>query len=76
MAYFSNGMENEDYKKLYCYHCIHFSDNPEADECPIMFLHWIYNYDECNKKDSFLHVLIPRNGIVNEKCTMFIQREE
>jgi hypothetical protein len=33
----------------------------------------IHNYEECNKKDSILHLLIPRSsdGPWNDKCTMF-----
>jgi len=73
MGYFANGIEGGDYEEEYCCKCIHYSDNPEVPQCPVLLLHELYNYDDCNKKDSFLHVLIPRNERgYNEKCTMFI----
>jgi len=72
MAYFANGTEGELYEDEYCSRCIH----DENGDCPILLLHLLYNYDECNKKDSFLHVLIPRaeSGIGNEQCKMFIKK--
>jgi hypothetical protein len=68
MAYFPNGTAGLDYEDRYCSRCIH------EDGCPIMLLHALHNYEECNKDDSFLHVLIPRSesGIDNEQCRMFI----
>jgi hypothetical protein len=39
-------------------------------------LHFLHNYEECNNEDSFLHSLIPRNGIKNEQCRMFWAKEE
>ena len=68
MAYFSNGTEGECYYETYCSKCVH------EENCPVWMLHMLHNYDECNKKDSFLHVLIPRSkdGLDNERCTMFV----
>ena len=70
MAYFSNGTEGRAYMARFCVHCVH--DEPGG--CPIIGLHLLHNYEECNKPDSFLHVLIPRsvNGS-NEQCTMFVE---
>lgn len=67
MGYFSNGTEGEMYEEEFCSQCAH------GDNCAVLLLHMIYNYDECNNKESFLHVLIPRdeNGN-NMPCTMFI----
>jgi hypothetical protein len=67
MAYFSNGREGEAYEARYCRQCVHDIN----EDCPILLLHLMHNYEECNKKDSFLHILIPRKGIENEKCRMF-----
>lgn len=71
MGYFSNGTEGEMYELQYCIKCIHNMDPDKG--CPILFLHMMHNYDECDKEDSFLHVLIPRGkDHGNERCSMFI----
>jgi len=67
MGYFSNGTEGLSYEEDYCFHCIH-----DPDECAVLLAHDIYNYKDCNKKDSILHILIPRDGLCNGKCKMFI----
>jgi len=73
MGYFSNGTEGELYHEVYCDHCIH----DENGDCVVWAAHLDFNYDECNKPDSILHMLIPRSkGGGNEKCEMFIRREE
>jgi hypothetical protein len=71
MAYFPNGTAGLDYEDRYCSRCIH---NDADRGCPIILLHMLHNYDECNKPDSFLHVLIPRSKdqLDNERCLMFI----
>lgn len=68
MGYFSNGTEGLMFQEEYCQHCIHDMDN-----CAVMLAHDLYNYRDCNNKDSILHILIPRgeNGLYNEKCAMF-----
>ncbi|MBC5648486.1 hypothetical protein [Christensenella tenuis] len=53
MGYFSNGTEGVLYEEMYCEKCIHYED------CAVLGLHFANNYDEANKKDSFLHELIP-----------------
>lgn len=75
MGYFSNGTEGEMYEARYCRRCLH-NGPPDGPGCPIMLLHLIHNYDECNKDDSFLHVLIPRSKyhLGNEQCTMFVDK--
>jgi hypothetical protein len=72
MAYFSNGGEGESYYESYCDKCIHAA--PDDGGCVVWLLHLLHNYDECNKKDSMLHVLIPRSkdGLSNERCKMFV----
>jgi hypothetical protein len=69
MGYFSNGTEGMDYEEKYCSRCIHSRDDEKP--CAVMEAHMIYNYDECNKPDSILHILIPRKGAYNEACRMF-----
>jgi hypothetical protein len=70
MAYFSNGSEGDWYYATYCEKCI-FN---RKQACPIWYLHLMHNYEECNKPDSFLHVLIPRTkgGLGNEECKFFM----
>jgi len=70
MGYFSNGTEGMYYYEKYCEKCVHDID----EDCPVWLLHQLYNYDECNNPDSFLHVLIPRDGVYNEKCKLFVQK--
>lgn len=67
MGYFSNGTEGMAYEAQWCNKCVH------QGNCAVWLLHMLYNYDECNNKDSMLHELIPRSkdGLSNEKCTMF-----
>jgi len=74
MGYFSNGDAGEAYEAAYCARCIH---GPKRTDklCAVWALHFMHNYDECNKPESFLHVLIPRSGdrLGNEECAMFIE---
>jgi hypothetical protein len=69
MGYFSNGTEGMVYEETYCANCVHYG--PEGISCAVLELHSIHNYDECNNRDSFLHVLIPRGKDgQNQKCRM------
>jgi len=68
MAYFPNGASGGDYREKYCDNCVH----DKNDDCPIWALHLMHNYEECNNDDSFLEVLIPRDGIENQECKLFI----
>jgi hypothetical protein len=70
MGYFSNGTEGWDYYEQYCSRCLHDKD----ESCPVWNAHLLHNYDECNNEGSILHMLIPREGIGNLRCTMFIER--
>ena len=71
MGYFSNGSEGMEYQGEWCENCIHNED------CAVLKAHMIYNYDECNKADSILHILIPRDEKgYNKQCTMFIPIKE
>lgn len=77
MGYFSNGSEGQFYQARYCDRCMHQPDDPNNGGCYVWFAHMLHNYDECNNKDSVLHLLIPRSkdGLGNEKCRMFIPKE-
>jgi hypothetical protein len=71
MGYFSNGTEGEIYYEEFCSKCLHEHNR----QCAVWLAHYIKNYDECNKKDSILHMLIPREGIENGKCLMFVDKQ-
>jgi hypothetical protein len=69
MGYFSNGMEGLCYEATYCDKCVH-----QEAGCAVWLAHLVANYDECNKADSVLHVLIPRDADGNNgKCAMFLE---
>ena len=69
MGYFSNGTEGYEYEAQYCDRCVH---NIEKFGCPVLELHRLYNYDECNNDDSILHKAIPRDDKgENERCVFF-----
>ncbi len=75
MGYFANGTEHELYERRYCSKCIHFG-TPESLGCAVMAAHMLKNYEDCNKPDSILHVLIPRKGIENLECRMFVAADK
>jgi len=73
MGYFPNGSAGADYETQYCDHCRH--QGLDGDGCAVWLVHLLKNYDECNKDDSVLHILIPRDKDGwNEQCKMFIDR--
>jgi len=74
MGYFSNGSEGCAYEARYCDRCIHQAGPDGKSGCAVWLAHLIHNYKECNKPDSILHLLIPREGVWNEQCKLFIQK--
>ena len=73
MGYFSNGTEGDIYEAEYCDNCVHQNGADGESPCVIWTAHLLLNYEECNNKDSILHMLIPRSkdGPWNERCQMF-----
>ena len=71
MGYFPNGSAGMDYAAEYCARCVH------EKHCTVWLAHLLRNYEECNKKNSILHILIPKtkDGLGNEACTMFYAKE-
>ncbi len=82
MAYMSNGSEGMDYEARFCQNCVHFGPE-EGPGCPILLLHMLWNYDQCQKtevgkvKEAALDNFIPRSadGLDNEQCKMFVPLE-
>jgi hypothetical protein len=74
MGYFSNGTDGAMFEEEYCNNCVH----EKIDSfCPVMEAHQLYNYDDCNNKNSILHILIPRDEKgYNQPCAMFIKKED
>jgi hypothetical protein len=78
MGYFSNGTEGMAYEAEYCDRCIHQDGKDGESGCAIWLAHMLHNYDECNKKESILHLLIPRGDgktCWNEECAMFVEKK-
>ncbi len=77
MGYFSNSTEGEMYAEQYCDHCVHQNGADGQSPCMVWSAHLLLNYDECNNKDSILHMLIPRSeGGFNDQCRMFWRKSE
>jgi len=74
MGYFSNNTEGEAYWGKYCCKCVHERTGSELN-CPVWMAHMLWAGDECDKLDSVLHKMIPRNGIKNEKCVFYQGKE-
>lgn len=75
MGYFPNGTAGGMYEEEYCMNCIHGTGD---DPCAVMLAHNLYNYDECDKPESILHLLIPlrKDDLGNEQCRMFVARKD
>lgn len=75
MGYFANSIEAQLYEERFCNKCIHYNN-----ECPILFLHGLWNYEAVGKnkdetKETTLNSFIPRDGKgKNEECLMFIHK--
>jgi hypothetical protein len=72
MGYFPNGTSGMIYEEEYCSNCIHRNGPDGKSGCRVWLAHLMHNYKECNNPESALHILIPREGIGNAKCTMHI----
>ena len=76
MAYFANGSEGDCYEAAYCNRCIHQRDADKGECCPVLMLHLLWNYEQHSNEDKALalNLLIPREGITNNPCEMFVPR--
>jgi hypothetical protein len=75
MGYFSNGSEGCSYEAAYCDKCVH--QHPK-NGCPCWDAHMLWNYDECNNKESILHKMIQRSedGLSNTQCSFYVPRDK
>ena len=74
MGYFPNGTAGEIYYDQWCSRCIHEREMREGSDgpgCPIWAAHLLWNYDD--KRKEFLDWFIPRDGLHNEQCKMFVK---
>lgn len=74
MGYFPNATDQHFYEIEWCRRCVHSIGN---DECPIMFLHWRYNYEQCKNdgdRKTDLELFIPRREGNNQQCKMFYEK--
>ena len=76
MGYFPNGTAGMAYEAEYCDNCIHRHGPDGESGCAVWLAHLLHNYDDCNDEGSILHILIPRDGIGNKRCTMFIEDKQ
>ncbi len=78
MGYFANGTEGDMYEEEFCSRCVHYGDMDKDELCPVWEAHLLYSYDDCNKPESILHILIPRDDLTgdNEQCRMFVERSK
>ena len=70
MGYFSNGTEGLIIRSSFATAV----STTFGQDCPVWLAHMLHNYKECNNEDSILHLLIPRKGITNGQCLMFLPR--
>jgi hypothetical protein len=81
MAYFSNGSEGDWFREQWCERCVNWrEDEPDNWGCPIIDLHMMGNYVQCEDTESgkfwarVLSAFIPRKDDgYNDKCRMFIE---
>ena len=73
MGYFSNSSDGMGYEDQYCSNCVHM--NKEYG-CPCWDIHMLYNYEECNNKESILHKMIPMDAEGTcGKCIHYVRKE-
>jgi len=71
MGYFPNGTDGMFYQDEYCLKCIHYKEDDRGIGCPVWDLHILHNYDK--EREIDLDLFIPRDGVRNKQCVMFVQ---
>ena len=88
MTYFSNGQEGDAFEEAFCDNCAHrpgsyYDERGDGKDCPIMFLHALWNYDQLAAdresliKNQALSILIPRPADTGEMptCQFYTKQE-
>jgi len=71
MGYFPNGTAGMLYEEQHCSRCVH------QENCAVWTAHLLHSYEECNKPESILHLLIPMDDHHdNEQCAMFFDKKK
>ena len=72
VGYFASARAQADYRWRFCEHCQH------EGQCPVWALHGIWGDLQCcdREKADVLGMFIPRNGLSNKPCLMFVERRE
>lgn len=71
MGYFPNSDAGLAYEAQYCDRCVH--QKPDNGGCAVWLAHMLFNYGTADQAEV-LNVLIPRDGIVNLQCRMFVAK--
>lgn len=77
MAYFPNSTSWEFWAQDNCFKCVHWPKTDDDAPCPVEMAHMLYNYkqgddgEDCPVR-TMLDMLIPRKGIENEQCALFL----
>ena len=71
MGYFSNGTEGVMYQEKWCERCVHDIDH----DCAVWTLQLLHNYNAVATPAHPIHTLIPRDGIGNGECRMFVEKD-
>lgn len=76
MAYFANGTDGSLYEAQYCDQCAHRRNPDTGERCSILMLHLLWNGDQIEDRELALDLFIPREGVTNTQCSMYIERTQ
>lgn len=74
MGYFSNSDEGVAYEAEWCSKCVHYGT--DGTRCAVLGAHVLFAYGAKGEAEQILGELIPRRGIRNLKCRMFVTVED
>lgn len=72
MGYFCTKEARDEYRAVFCRHCQH------AQSCVVWTLHDVHGDEQVRKPEigAFLGMFIPRRGLGNDPCRMFVETGE
>lgn len=74
MGYFANSDEGDAYEAEWCSKCVHYG--ADGTRCAVLGAHVLFAYGAKGEAEQILNELIPRQGIRNLKCRMFVTVED